>query len=80
MDLDNDWRLQRELKAIGAGGGDPYVRFPLPGLSARARTTEALDAAGQANRNFLRASTRADTYIRPPWPPCAVCKSTRLRG
>jgi len=54
VDLDNDWRLQRELKASGAGGGDPYVRFPLPGLSARARTAEALDAAGQANRNFLR--------------------------
>ena len=60
MDLDNDWRLQRELNASGAG--DPYVRFPLPGLSARARTAEALNAAGQANRNFLRASTRADTY------------------
>ena len=60
MDLDNDWRLQRELNASGAG--DPYVRFPLPGLSARARTAEALNAAGQANRNFLRASTRADMY------------------
>ena len=60
VDLDNDWRLQRELNASGAG--DPYVRFPLPGLSARARTAEALNAAGQANRNFLRASTRADMY------------------
>ena len=34
---------------------DPYVRFPLPALSARARTAAALDAAAQANRNFIRA-------------------------
>ena len=34
---------------------DPYVRFPLPSLSARARTAAALDAAAQANRNFIRA-------------------------
>ena len=51
----------------------------LPGLSARARTAEALDAAGQANRNFLRASTRADTYrpVASPYGLHAVCESTR---
>jgi hypothetical protein len=62
VDLDNDWRLQRALNASSDGGGDPYVRFPLPGLSAHARTAAALDAAGQANRNFVRASTCADTH------------------
>jgi hypothetical protein len=55
VDLDHDRRLQRALNASSHGAGDPYARFPLPSLSARARTAAALDAAGQANRNFVRA-------------------------
>ena len=55
VDLDDDLQLQRALNASSHGVGDPYVRFPLPSLSARARTAAARDAAGQANRNFVRA-------------------------
>ena len=77
MDLDNDWRLQRALNASGDGGGDPYVRFPLPALFAHARTAVTLDAAGQANRNFVRASPYAETYTSRGHS--AVCTYQRPR-
>ena len=54
VDLNDDPRLQRALNASSDGIGDPWVRFPLPSLAARAHTAAALDAAGQANRNFVR--------------------------
>ena len=55
VSFDDDPRLQRALNARWSGGvGDPWVRFPLPSLAARAHTAVALDAAGQGNRNFVR--------------------------
>jgi hypothetical protein len=51
VSFEDDPRLQR---ALSNGVRDPWVRFPLPSLAARARTAVALDAAGQANRNFVR--------------------------
>jgi hypothetical protein len=55
VNFDDDPRLQRALNARSTGGvGDPWTRFPLPSFAARARTAVALDAAGQANRNFVR--------------------------